>query len=353
LATDSERDEPISEEKLMRIALIGHGNLPIPPQGWGAVEGTIWQRVQHLRRRGHTVDVYNSRAIDEVVAQVDDGSYDFVHCHNERFASACNERLRSPFALTSHDQYLYRMAREDERLRGLGHGPSTHFPSWFADTLHVPANLVLSPPIAVLYRRHGYGGFLGVVRNAVETECFRLAEVGNGRAICLGRVSARKRQAWLAEVVRGRVPVDFVGPRAAHEPFEENDQARYLGEWSKATVYERLTEYSCLVLLSKAENAPKVVIEGLAAGLSVVISEASAANLTNEPFITVHPDEERSDSVITSAIEQAIAGNAAMRPAIRAYAERYFDYGHVIDHYLRLIHEFRLGITLDNSSLTA
>ena len=142
----------------MRIALIAHGNMPIRRQGWGAVEGTIWQKVQHLRRRGHTVDVYNSRAIDEVVAQVDDGSYDFVHCHNERFASACNERLRSPFALTSHDPYLYGMAREDELRCALGREPSAHLPRWFADTLHVPANLVLSPPIASLYRRHGYGG---------------------------------------------------------------------------------------------------------------------------------------------------------------------------------------------------
>jgi glycosyltransferase involved in cell wall biosynthesis len=208
----------------------------------------------------------------------------------------------------------------------------------------VPANLVLSPPIVALYRRHGYGGFLGVVRNAVETECFRMADVGNGRAVCLGRVSARKRQGWLAEVVRGRVPVDFVGPRPAHESFEENDEARYLGEWSKGTVYERLTEYSCLVLLSKAENAPKVVIEGLAAGLSVVVNEASAANLTNEPFITVLDDEERRGNVITSAIEQAIADNTALRPRIRAYAERNFDYARVTDHYLRLIHEFRLGI---------
>ena len=57
-------------------------------------------------------------------------------------------------------------------------------------------------------------------------------------------------------------------------------------------------------------------------------------------------DEERRGNVITSAIEQAIAGNASLRPRIRAYAERHFDYAHVTDHYLRLIHEFRLGITL-------
>jgi hypothetical protein len=93
--------------------------------------------------------------------------------------------------------------------------------------------------------------------------------------------------------------------------------------------------------LSKAENAPKVILEGLAAGLSIVVNEASAANLTNEPFITVLDDEERRGNVITSAIEQAIADNAALRPTIRAYAERYFDYAREIDHYLRLIHEFR------------
>ena len=64
--------------------------------------------------------------------------------------------------------------------------------------------------------------------------------------------------------------------------------------WDKPTLYERLGEYnSCLVLLSESEAAPKVVLEGLAAGLSVVITEACRANLTDEEFITVIPDEAR------------------------------------------------------------
>jgi glycosyltransferase involved in cell wall biosynthesis len=319
----------------MRIALIGHGFLPIPAPSWGAVETTIWQRKLCLEKLGHTVDVFNTPLIHQVVHQINRGGYDFVHCHSELLAWACNRYVEAPCALTSHFGGWHRFAPG---------GPDyPEFLPLFEETLGGAANFVLSARIADVYARRGYRGFLRVMPNAVEVPSFRLADEGNRRAVCVGVVSPRKRQAWLAAVTRGRVGVDFVGPwDPAEEPeFRENDTAKYLGVWDRATLHERLTEYGCLVLLSHSEAAPKVVLEGLAAGLNVVTNEACAANLTDEEFITVLPDHLTEAEVVVDAVQAAIAANPRLRQQIRAYAQERLDYSVVTREYLRLIGEFR------------
>ena len=41
----------------MKIAQINPGLLPIPPNGWGAVEKIIWEYTLVLREMGHQVDI--------------------------------------------------------------------------------------------------------------------------------------------------------------------------------------------------------------------------------------------------------------------------------------------------------
>jgi glycosyltransferase involved in cell wall biosynthesis len=318
----------------MRIALIAHGNVEIPPPAWGAVEGTIWQRKIRLEQLGHTVDVYNTPRIHEVVHSINRGRYDFAHCHNELFAWACNRYLRVPCAMTSHHGGWHRFARRRRAYES--------FQYLFEETLESPANFVLSERIRDVYVKNGYSGFLRVLPNAVETSEFRFAEQGNGKVLCLGAVTPRKRQAWAARATGGRVPIDFVGPM--RDPrFREDTTSKYLGVWDRATLYDRLTDYSCLVLMSGSEAAPKVVLEALAAGLNVVVSSACTANLTDEPFITVLPDRrvKLRSSALVAALRQAVESNARHRPSIRSYAEQHLDYSHQIPRYLELIDAFR------------
>jgi glycosyltransferase involved in cell wall biosynthesis len=318
----------------MKIALIGHGMLPIPPVGWGAVEGTIWLRKTGLERLGHEVVIYNTPMIHEAIFDINRRSYDFVHCHSELLAWCCNRHLRVPYALTSHFGGWHRFVPGGDHYQ--------EFDCLFQETLGAPAHFAVSERIREVYRRSGYAGFLGVLPNAVETERFRCADRGNGRVICVGVISPRKRQAWLAEATRGQVAIDFVGPwDQANEPqFREHETARYLGAWDRATLHERLTDYSCLVLLSHSEAAPKVVLEALAAGLDVVTNEACAANLTAEPFITVLPDEP-SPAQVVSALRAAVDANPTSRRSIRAYAVERLDYAVANARYLSLIGQLR------------
>jgi glycosyltransferase involved in cell wall biosynthesis len=322
------------EETSMKIGIIAHGSLPIPPTDWGGVEGTLWHRKQQLERMQHTVDLANTRDIYQVMHLANRGGYDFIHCHCESFILACLAHLKQPFAITSHWGGLYRFDPADARNGAVQY--------LFRDTLRAPAHFVLSDRIRGLYARSDYGGFLRVLRNPVEVDHFRLAPQGNGRAICVGEVSRRKRQTWLSTIARDRVPVDFVGPwPSGADGSLDHEMARYLGVWTKPMLYDRLTDYSCHVLLSESEAAPKVVLEALAAGLSLVISEACTANLTNEEFITVIPDGETRPEVIAHAIQTAIDRNAQWRPAIRQYARERFDHAVVTRDYLQLIDECR------------
>jgi hypothetical protein len=121
----------------------------------------------------------------------------------------------------------------------------------------------------------------------------------------------------------------------------ENETAKYLGGWTRETLQEHLTDYSCLVLLSRREAAPRVVPEALAAGLSLVITETCTANLTDQPFITVIADGETRPEVIARAIQSAIESNPGHRDAIRRYPNERFDYAVIVPEYLRIIDDIR------------
>jgi glycosyltransferase involved in cell wall biosynthesis len=318
----------------MKIALIAGGHGSIPPQGWGAVENLIWNYKLQLEALGHTVDIYNTFIYQEIICSLHSGHYDFVHSHYAPFCLPFNKHLRTDYCTTVHSGNLANY------IRGM-HIPE--FDITLADVLESPGNIALSEPIRDLYVSRGYRGFLRVLRNAVETEKFCYMGSGNGKVACLGRIEPRKQQALLADLLKDRVEVDFVGPRRdGEEPnFHENATCRHLGSWSKEEVYQKLTNYSCLVLYSQSEAAPLVVLEGLAAGLSIVVTESASANLTNEEFITIIPDDERNPDVLAGVIQQAIDKNAGLRKEIRAYARERFDYSAVVQDYLELIAEFK------------
>ncbi|MFL5655773.1 MAG: glycosyltransferase family 4 protein, partial [Ktedonobacteraceae bacterium] len=303
----------------MRIALIAGGHGPIPPHGWGAVENLIWNYKLHLEALGHTVDIYNTFLYQEIICSLHTRCYDFVHTHYAPFCLPFNKHLGMDYCATVHDGSMANY------IKGV---QIPQFDITIADVLEAPGSFALSESIRDLYLRKGYRGFLRVLRNAVETEKFRFAPRGNGKGVCLGKIEPRKRQAVLADLLKDRIHLDFVGPRyPGEEPnFYENATCKHLGSWSRDEVYQHLTDYSSLVLYSESEAAPLVVLEALAAGLSVVATKSASANLTAEEFITVIPDDERDPAVLDAVIQGAIEKNNALRKNIRVYAYEHFDY---------------------------
>ena len=131
--------------------------------------------------------------------------------------------------------------------------------------------------------------------------------------------------------------IDFIGNNT-DSSFDELDP-HYLGEQSKQDIMDNLTAYASMVLLSSGEAHPFVCLEGMAAGLGLVLSEQSTANLDiSQPFITVIPDDKLDD---TTYLNQKIKENRkislTMRSDIRKYCFDNFDWSSIIKQYKSII----------------
>lgn len=314
----------------MKVALIASGKIAIPPPGWGAVEIIIWKHAQTLRERGHEVVIYNTTDLAGVARDINGTKYDFVHLHHDEYIRFFTKHLQKPFCATSHYGYINKPGKW---ARG--------YYAVYADFFKAPGVIALSDEIANSYRQKGYGGFLRTLHNGTSVRDFHFKpNGGNGRALCLGKIEPRKRQAWLAQALDGKVSIDFIGPVVDSE-FKEGRTTRYRGAWTKEEVYRHLTDYSCLILLSDGEAAPLVVPEAFAAGLSVVVSRSAAANLDTQEFISVVSDDETDGAVLAEIINAQVASNAVHRDRIRAYAASRFDYTVIMARYLAIIDDFR------------
>ena len=61
--------------------------MPIPPTAWGAVEILIWDYYNQLTKRGHEVDIINTRDLNEIIEKSNSDNYDVVHLHYDGYAS--------------------------------------------------------------------------------------------------------------------------------------------------------------------------------------------------------------------------------------------------------------------------
>jgi hypothetical protein len=85
----------------MKIIQVNLGLLPIPPNGWGAVEKIIWDYYQLLNNKGLDCQI---KYLNEI-HYADDT---IVHVHVANLANECHKRgIPYIFSLHDHHSYLY------------------------------------------------------------------------------------------------------------------------------------------------------------------------------------------------------------------------------------------------------
>jgi glycosyltransferase involved in cell wall biosynthesis len=293
----------------MKIAIIGP-NTPIPPKGWGAVETLIWDMKMSLEELGHDVLIVNIGDPHEIIRRVNEYSPDFVHINYDDWVFLY-PYIQYPCAVTTHFAYIERpdmMNGYSQIFNAFG----TIKPNVFglSDSINKVYNIMSGIPKDKLYLN----------RNGVNTNLFAFKEEPKyaNRSIYLAKVDYRKRQ-HLFQSIRS---LYFAG-NIADSRFNQN--YNYLGEWTKDFLYANLTEYGNLVLLSDGEAHSLVIMEALAAGLGVVVSEFATANLDlSKEFITVIPEKKISDIAF---VEEQIIKNREYsvqhREEIREYAKQF------------------------------
>lgn len=319
----------------MNIALIGPGQLSIPAKGWGGTEALVWNHVIELRRRGIIVDIFNSRDLEAVANDINAREYDFIHLHYDAYAGYFNKALSKPYCLTSHWGEVKELENWDK------HG------GWwnpiFNEMTNCKGMISLAPEISNLYRHKGYKNYVNHLAVGTTVSNFKFVDsTENKKAICLGKIEPRKMQHELAMAANNIVNIDFYGPMQDNR-FQNTNTCIHRGILDRDSLYSTLTEYNCMILLSKGEAAAQVIPEALAAGLSICVTETAAGNLDRSlPFITVVPNNwlDYKDRVVNE-INNLVENNHKYRKDIRKYALECFDISVIIDRYLDIIQEFK------------
>ena len=303
----------------MKIVLIGPGIMPIPPTGWGAVEILVWDTKNALEELGHEVLIINTKNARDIIDKINAFRPDFVHVHYDEFVPLV-PFIQYPNAITSHYGYL-------ERPKMFG-----GYTNVANEFMRIKPNVFcLSEGIEKVYNVMFNLPNTFITPNGVNLNEFNFISDPEhpDRSIYLAKIDYRKRQHLFQSIDS----LWYAG-NIADDRF--NTKKNYLGEWSKDRLYNELTEYGNLVLLSDGEAHPLVCMEALVAGLGVVVCEWGKANLdTTKEFITVIPEDKIED---ISYVEEQIIKNReysiAHRDEIREYGEQ-FEWVKVIEkHYL-------------------
>ena len=310
----------------MKISIVGPGIMPIPPTGWGAVEILIWDQKLALEELGHEVDIVNTKSPIEIIQKINAYRPDFVHIQYDDFIELYSY-IQYPCAITSHFGYL-----EQPNKWGYYH-----------DRIVKPFQRIspkifcLSDGIKNVYEKELLieKSNLYVTPNGVNTSKFVTRDPKYpDRSLYLAKIDYRKRQSMFQSISS----LYYAGNNA--DP-NFNTNINYLGEWSKEHLYNNLTDYGNLVLLSDGEAHPLVCMEALAAGLGVVVCEYGAANLdTTKDFITVIPESKIRD---LKYLEEEIVKNrdysVSHKDDIIKYASN-FDWVNVIkDRYIPCVED--------------
>lgn len=308
----------------MKIALIGPGIMSIPPKGWGGVEALIENYRVELERRGHDVLIVNTKDMSLLKYIVDSWKADFLHLHYDVYVDVLKHLNCKVKAVTSHFPYIdvphlvgeYRwifekFAESNEQIFCLSNKNKNNFIKNGANESNVWVWL--------------YG---------INTKKFNFVDepLLSDKSVCLGKIEPRKDQYRLQKLNEN---IDFIGP-ISDRRFKLSEN--YIGIWSREQVYNNLTNYANLILLSDGESFAQVIPEALACGLGVVVSEEASANLDSSlPFIDVVNREKISDNELSEIIRNNRINSLIRRRQIQEYARENFDIEICVNKYIEKI----------------
>lgn len=303
----------------MKFSIIGP-DTPIPPKGWGAVESLIWDYKITLEKLGHEVQIINVGDPMKILDMIEEFKPDFVHINYDDWVPLY-PYIRYPCAITTHFAYI-------ERPELMGPYKQRVF-DVFGQIK--PTVFGLSDGINKVYETDCgiHSDRLYLNPNGVMSDNFRVTDNPkfSDRSIFLAKVDYRKRQCFFQSIDS----LWYAGNIVDHR-FDQSKN--YLGEWEKDYLYDNLTDYGNLVLLSDGEAHSLVIMEAFAAGLGVVVSQWATANLDlSKKFITVIPEDKVDD---LEYVEKAIIENREYsvnnRDEILEYSKQ-FDWTNVIENH--------------------
>lgn len=314
----------------MKIALIGPGIMPIPPNGWGAVEMLIWDYYTILSKHGIKVDIINTQNIQEIINKVNSEGYDVAHLHYDIFAPIMEKLKCKLNIISSHYPFIshpekYSQDGYERVLPYIINNKNFYIFASSQNDIDTFVNFGADKNKTFLSK-------LGVRDNAYsfyENPIY-------SKTLCFSQITSRKRQS----IIQNIEDIDFMGRL---DDFNFKNLKNYKGQVEREFLNKEISKYSNFILLSSAENAtPLAVKEALICGLGIVASESVVQELDKSlNFITVIPESKILDPYyIKSKIEENKNISIKMRKEIRKYAIETFELENIlINFYLKKIKE--------------
>lgn len=310
----------------MKIVLIGPGTKQVPPVAWGAVESLLADWEVELHKQKCQVTIVNTSDRGELIERVNVVRPDVVHYHADRYLDTMQHIRARFFAVTPQYAYYNQRSKWHDAYRRV----LTAILS--AKSCHIFA---VSDSMRSFFVDEGVAASrISVLPNSARPEniSFSLLPSRPTRTLYLARVEPRKRQHLLQNKLLG---LDFVGPQSGPKPYPVHSD--YLGEWSKSKVFQEMTSYPNLALLSDGEAHSLACVEAMMAGLGLVVSEYASANL--DPAWTFVDVVQEKDLLDMCYLEKVLASNRVrsitQRSRIRQLAVERFGTKQIIERYLR------------------
>ena len=209
----------------MNIALIGPGILPIPPNGWGAVESLIWDYSLELNELGHTGIITNTQDWDDIISDLNSDNFDFAHLHYDVFYPLLdrikNETKIKTIGMSSHYPYI------DQLYMHQRDGYDKIFDFIIKNNQYFI--FCISKKDYRTFKNHGANeDFLILSENGANHKTFTYNEIPllPNKSLYLGQICQRKKQ-WIYQDINC---IDFVGKIVGQTPFDPTKN--YLAEWS-------------------------------------------------------------------------------------------------------------------------
>jgi glycosyltransferase involved in cell wall biosynthesis len=316
----------------MKIILIGPGMKPIPPSGWGAIESLIWDYYENLTKQNIETIIINDTNLSNVIDICNMEQPDVIHIMYDDYINIVPFLRCNKILYTSH--YAFITNKYFQTI--FNNYFNNMFSKVIANQDRIQLN-ALSSSIGDVYKKHGYTGKMYILSNGARSDLFKYTTqpTKSNKSVYVAKIEERKRQ-YLYQCIED---IDFIGNY--HNSTFDINNANYLGEWKKKTLYGKLTEYGNLLLLSSGEADPLVTKEALIAGLGIVVNEISSANLDlTKEFITVIPNDKLDDiEYIEEKIKKNREYSVKNRNEIREYALENFSWDSIIKKYIKNILE--------------